>query len=248
MRHGVKERDMGRIDVPHIKAPAYKAALRAALIERAQSLGRRRAGFGMDGLRMFIEMSYMKRVIGAGGFALLVLGLFVATSIVDPANVAEAEGRKILDRVLVKASDLSPEQRAIVESKMKADLEQSLREAKEATDLRYISHEEFSFATTGERSIGKFFVVKHKEQGGENADQVWKTRQGEMGPELPGGVRLLRYTDPEGREVTLGVDQDDMPVMKVVRMTGDMIKEGEIDGFPVDAAVSKGAFLKSIGE
>lgn len=140
----------------------------------------------------------------------------------NPADLSEeeraklkAEFREFKGMGHAPFSQMSAEDREAMKEQMKVSLEGSLEEALAAPDLEYIGGDEF--LAQGHFRFNRIFGQWGKN---EDKDQMhWQTEDG-MPKEIPQEllqykpVKFLKYTDPEGRVVILGVNANDEPVVK----------------------------------
>ncbi len=125
-------------------APTHRAALRRALLSEQKNMPRFAA------LNYLITFKTMKRYyIPLAALALVVAG----AAAFNPGDPAVAQAQEQAQRAFTRAIAISPEMRAELEGKMKADMLATLKEAMAAPDLKIMTKEEyqaqspFSFST-----------------------------------------------------------------------------------------------------
>lgn len=134
----MSERDITDILVRHERAdsPRHKAALRRAL------LARHRAHTGtLAALRSFLTDTAMRKY----SVPAMALGVFALAFVINftAIDAETAEAQELAQKAFTRAVKLTPEMRATIEAKMKADMLETLKEAREAKDLRIMTPEEF---------------------------------------------------------------------------------------------------------
>lgn len=196
---------------------------------------------------------------GMTGFAVvaIAIGIFIASgSSFSPVKPAQVQAQELIDKSFARIIKLSPEEQKELEQKLKADLENSLEEARNAKDLEIVPESEIervempkieegkpmvgvkaTFKTEGkdEPSLekinenGERVFIKTGEEGGtqDTLDKVPAavaakpaTRVHFDGGKIPApkDVTVLRYTNAEGGKVFLGIDKEDKPVFKMIKM------------------------------
>jgi hypothetical protein len=127
---------------------------------------------------------------------------------------------------------MTDEEREKIQQEMKVSLEESLKEAMVAKDLKIVSADEMpkpGFFGKAGRAFG--FEMKKKIKDFENLPEEIKQKVEEhrelMDQFREQPVKFLMYTDSEGRSVTLGVDENDTPIVKFVRPQGGECPGGE---------------------
>ena len=233
-------------------APLHASVVRSALMQA-------HAPKGFAPLRALITHFVMNKYTTPG----LVLGAVMLAFVfnftaIDPAT---AQAQEMAERAFARAVKLSPEMRAKIEEKMKADLMQTLEEAKAAPDLRILTKEEFekespfTISTTSPAGFGKGVMVGMGEKplhtvtferkvdgpvGGAHGASIMFAAGGDVLkgdlPEPPQPVKFLSYTDPKGNKTVLGLDEHDTPVFKFSTIRAENIqhlKDGSI-GIPAE--------------
>ena len=116
--------------------------------------------------------------------------------------------------------ELSDEEREAMHEEMKASLAGSLAEAQAASDLEVVSADEMpipGFMGKAGRAFG-FKMMRHGEEDlanlPEEIQEKIQEHEADMKEMRP--VKFLRYTNSEGKQVTLGVNASDEPVMKFI--------------------------------
>lgn len=147
----------------------------------------------------------------------------------NPFATQEAQAKAEVKTMLFKARALSPEQRAEIESHMKADMQASLEEALAAKDLTYISADDEAFG-----SVGVFKIATAGVAAPEGATITSaRTTAGPTGMMAAGTVSVqndgsmeivkrMKYTNKEGATVVLGINKENFPVFKMITLTAEM--------------------------
>ncbi len=116
-------------------APAHRESLRHALMAMHTS------HTGIAALRTTVTYIVMKKFyMPVGALAAVAL---VAALTFNPTNPELAQAQEAVNRAFTRAVQISPEMRAKIEEKMKADMLKTLEEAKAAPDLRILTKEQF---------------------------------------------------------------------------------------------------------
>jgi hypothetical protein len=115
-------------------APTHRRALRYALISRSHR------GHSFAALQHLVIYFGMKKYYFSGGAlaAVALVGILTFST-----NNAVAQAQEQVARSYARATQISPEMREQLESHMKADMLETLAEAKAAPDLRILTKEEF---------------------------------------------------------------------------------------------------------
>jgi hypothetical protein len=135
----------------------------------------------------------------------------------NPLATKKALAQAAVKNAMFKAKQLSPEQKAKIEATMKADMNASLEEAYAAKDLTITDEEDMK--KEGEAGIKVFTIADTKQAGVAAAGKI--TASASKGAEVK---KYLKYTDPQGRQVALGLDADGVVVFKMVHI---QITEGD---------------------
>lgn len=239
------------IDIPDIETPKHKQLLRSALLNAP------RKSFVSNFLNRIRQMPILQRIASTAVAAVVLFALFASGGTKPGENVAHANAAETLNRAFVKAVALSPEQRTAIEGKIKAGLMDSLEEAKRAKDLTYLTKEEFDrefnqMATPmpapgegGEIAI-RFERMLGTEGKGRAGEIAIDPIQAELLPAPTASKepqKYLRYTNEKGAVVYLGLDENDVPVLKMMKLNIDgseigkdvFILNGEQIGLPPQA-------------
>lgn len=171
----------GEVDAPH-----HRTLLRRALLQQEQR----------SALHSFVTLISMnKYYVSLGSVAAVVaIALVVAISPLNPQVVSAQEQ---VNRAYARAVAISPEMRAQLEGKMKADMMKTLEEAKAAPDLKIMTREEYE--KDAQFTIGK---GPHLTTGGAigvdtaHAVSIKKIDGGELPPE--GATFTVVNTDEGG--------------------------------------------------
>lgn len=165
------------------------------------------------------------------GFLSLVLITIVTVTTLLPKTL-QAQAQEIVNNAMDHIIKLSDTDREALEQKIQADLKSSLEEAKQAKDLTVVPENEIQrmdppkefgdkdvFMTkplNGDGPVGKGIIKKEFKPG---------TRVELSGKVMaPHGIKVLRYTNPEGKKVILGINDNNEPVMKMMFLDKEDIK------------------------
>ena len=210
------KKQLETLNVPDINVPNHANLLKADLLRRHnKTLGL------LGGLHYvkstYTQMSLLKKLSPIAA----VVVIAVIFGVLNQSPTANAQAA--VNKAMVKAQKLTPEQRANIENKIKADLNQSLEEAKAASDLKIESGDtsNFGFGKISD-SVGKVkdFFINKTDAPSSGAPVGIAFRSSENG-ETPvsQNIKTMTYTNPKGQKVTLGVDENDMVVFKMVELT-----------------------------
>lgn len=228
-----------RLELPEAELLQHKRLLLMQL-EHAPKQSRLRLGIAK------IKQMYSshKYAFGTLTAAVLLAVVAVAFNFFNLNATPQAQAQDALKKTMKFAEKLTPEQRAEIEEKIQADLKATLEEAYNAPDLKILTPEEFQAEFNADAALNP----KLEEALNARLDHIKVNAEGEEGSKLeaipaklrafkmfkPGNedvTKYLRYTDPQGRAVTLGVDKDDNVMFKAIKFSeADMqkrIEEGE---------------------
>lgn len=235
--------DIDEASLPKAHTPRHQAMLSLALRNGVRSRG---AGL-WESLR---QMETMKK-LGAGvAMAAVILTISFAFSAQDANNVAQAE--ETVNKAFMKSAKLTVEQREALSEKMEGDLMNSLAEAKQAADLTYLTPEEFNaemavghgpknIQASGGKHIFNLKFLKGPAPEGQEPIELKPIDKEALNARFsvapldfqPGEIhgmkifepaKYLRYTDTQGQVIYLGIDENDVPVMKIMKLSEEMIK------------------------
>jgi hypothetical protein len=288
------ESKLNALNVPDIGTNKHQQVLKTAVLKKA-------GASSLSFLEDLKHMSVVKKLGSGAAMAAVILMVAFAFSAQDANNIAQAE--EAVNKAFTRAVALTPEQREEINTKLETDLLESLAEAKQAPDLKYLTPEEFE-AEFGAKHSGAISVAgKPGMHGGfrvfslnptltQNLDKSelpkdviferhvmtseagvvsvgGTTAAGEgtvaftAGTPAEGGMftvgsangegpkftmahvdikglkvmtpaKYLKYTDSKGQVVALGIDENDVPMMKIVQFSEEQMmkmKDGAI-GFP----------------
>lgn len=216
---------------------ARKANLRVALLEYGSKHSPSFVLWVKNGIKnMFKNFKLSSFVAGALAAAVVLGGVQFANSSPYLANhnpfaTKKAQAQAAVKNAMFKAKLLSPEQRAEIEGKMKADIKASLEEAYAAKDLTISDKSEMQKDGIFTFSIAKPAISSEGEVS--------------AGPKTPEVEKYLKYTDPKGRQVVLGLNAEGVVVFKMAHIQiseGDKQRiEQEVNatggfGFPAEAS------------
>ena len=224
---------------PNIGLPRNQAVLRSVISKRALSSGKN---------------TNMNKFLTYAG-ATLALVAIAATTAYQLNFTPSAKAQDALKKAAVRYRALTPEQRQAIHTKIKADMATTLEEASNAPDLKILTKEQVGFDVLPTPGLSKEklkgfppdkVMLFQRVQGSDTADiKEFNIKLDNPGSSAPAaGVRImkgekfetnlkepvkfLRYTDDQGREVTLGVDEDNTPVMKMIKLDKPMMHTEDV--------------------
>jgi hypothetical protein len=221
-----------KVKIKHTAMPLHQAALRRALLTSSYwgNQHQRRFLFWKGG-----EETMKKRTFATAGLALCMIVAITATAfILLPKNTKTAYAEQVAQKSYQTVSNLTPEQQAQLKEQVHMDPRELLQEAKNAKDLKTITYDEFT------KTMPKM-KMSFRTNGGNAAYGPEKQL-----PEKAAGIdtidmrsfKFLQFTNSGGDKVTLGINQQDLPVFSFI-----LKKDGG-----VGAAVRGGATGTGKGE
>lgn len=207
-------------DFPEIATPRHERRLRTALLANRQ--------FRRGGFLNFFNPNFMKNFskIAVGATIALVFSLGIIP--VAKLQAAKAEAREIVEQSQNVVANLSASEIAAIEKSLNADLGKSLAEARAAPDLKFVGEIDLKIEAEktakmlreslrdGTASISEdgTTVMIQKSEGSEKKNVIGHS---EIKNDF-GKVKMLEYTNPAGQKVTLGLDENDIPVLKLIEI------------------------------
>lgn len=256
------EEQLENMSKPNVFLVSHHRRLKVALLESAK------VRYRSSNVRDWRVI--MQRITPIGLTIVTVAALALSVGPYSVTQTPKAEAQEAVRKAHSRFTALTAEQRQQIEAKIRADMSETLEEARRAKDLKILSPEEFENSLAEERKnhptpdpaemtkplalhykidnqAGKPDIVAAPEHGqaaqGERFFiQAEKVEDGEQpalspAPFAAQPVKYLQYTNPEGMKVILGLDENDTPVMKMLRITDD--------GFSFDKIISgKAMFLQ----
>lgn len=142
----------------------------------------------------------------------------------NPFATKKAQAQAAVKQAMFKAKLLSSEDRAKIEANMKADMQSSLEEAYKAKDLTI--SDESEMRTEGKEGNFTFALAKPGmlQPGAAAAGSV---SSGMISSEANAKMEVkkyLKYTDSQNRQVVLGLNEEGVPVFKMMHI---QISEGD---------------------
>ncbi len=187
------------LELPEIHLPVNRQSLKTSLLTQSRQPSSRRwfipAGLSTAAA---VAVVFVTTLIGTG----------------SPQALAQETVRKMVTRL----ENLSSAEREEIESRMQADLENTLLEAQSAGDLTTLSREQF------EQEIPDPMEARLLARDAETFDVFIATDETPHASPPPApleAVTYLRYTNPSGQVVIVGVDENNLPVMKLIRLADD---------------------------
>jgi hypothetical protein len=242
---------------PTAEVTIHKKALKYALLKAYASDSENNGiKYRMKGGEFVMKNKVFSLSVSALLIVTLLFGfMFLSSNIFTP----QAEAKEAVEKAFTKFRTLTPEEQANLEKKIRADMETSLEEAKNAKDLEIVPEKEITRFTPpieaeeqhkmtfkADHVIGTepVAVSNNAEGGVGRGNAVPGVRvAGDHGIMAPEGLKLLRYTDPHGRKTILGINEKDEAVMKMITLNKEDIKNmnvvtpenAEEHGFSVEA-------------
>lgn len=218
------EKVLQSVDVPDVHLPAHQRALRTSLLAQYT---KKKGG----------EVPFMKRKVvrfSAIGFLSVVLIAIVTVTTLLP-KTPQAQAQEIVSNAMDHIITLSDADRKVLEEKIKADLEGSLEEAKQAKDLTVVPEEEIQRIDPPKEFekkdvlITKPFKIDGPDGHVNVGDEMKPGTRIEFSGKVmaPHGVKVLRYTNPEGKKIILGINDKNEPVMKLM-----FLDKKDVHGLP----------------
>ncbi len=116
-----------------VDAPMHRSVLRRALLMRQQRF---------VPLQRFVSIISMNRLYVSMGSVMAMVAIAVVVAI-SPLTSTVVSAQEQVNRAFTRAVQISPAMRAELETKMKADMLETLKEAKAAPDLKIMTKEEY---------------------------------------------------------------------------------------------------------
>lgn len=176
-----------QLECPDVKLAKHKSQLKAALLKKAGGFRSAR-----DERLVFWRQVYLLKNLSLikkiVPAGIVLAVILIAVLTVNQKNSSQAQAKEVLNRAINTVSQLSPEQKIEIEEKIKDDPVRSLTEATQAKDLTIV----------GKKEIADDPVLKAAADKSDN-------------------TKFIRYTNPQGQTVILGINQDNLPTMKDLR-------------------------------
>jgi hypothetical protein len=222
-----QENILDSVDAPTVQLRAHQKALRQSLLQQFEP------SMVKGGEESFMKKKIF-RVAALGFITLVLVGAFVITTVMPKTQQAQAQ--EIVDSAMSHASNLSVEDRHVIEQNIKSDLKSSLEEAKQASDLAVVPESEITridppkmldkengkkevFMINGQQKASPMSGVSKAGTPGKDGEvniQNGPAIHIEPGKIMaPNGVKVLRYTNPQGQKIVLGINEQNEPVMKM---------------------------------
>jgi hypothetical protein len=183
------------LELPEIQLPANRQNLKTALLTQSRRSPSRRW------------------YIPAGLSMTAAIVLILVTTLIGTRS-PQALAQETVRRMFIRLESLSPAEREQIERRLQADLENTLLEAQAAGDLITLDREQF------EREVLAPMEARARAEG--TFDIVLEPGASEPSlpppPPTPEFLTYLRYTNAAGQTVIVGVDENNLPVMKLIRL------------------------------
>jgi hypothetical protein len=210
------KKHLEQLNVPDIQASKQAQVLKLALLSQHKARFWLTSVF-LNAIYSYKQMSTFKK------FSPVLAALIIAITVGALHQFPTASAQATVNKAMMRAEKLSPEQKATIEAKIKADLNQSLEEAKAAPDLKIETDNTSAFGkiTAPFGKVKKALTFKHKADGTEPAGEAAFGIAMSGGPDqaILGNIKTMTYTNPKGQKVTLGVDENDMVVFKMMELS-----------------------------
>lgn len=248
MNHDELQNKLEGLKLPEVELFQHKRLL---LMQLEQAPQQSRLGQGIAKItHMLSSHKYAFSTVTA---AVLLAVVAVAFNFFNLNATPQAQAQDAIKRSMKFADKLTPERRAEIEEKIQADLKATLEEAYNAPDLKILTPEEFNAEFNSDAALNpKLDKILNVRLEHMNANvEVSKTDSfpGKLFFPKPNAdvVKYLRYTDSEGRAVTIGVDKDDHVIFKAIKFSeADMQKKIEAGGFKMIDPANAGEFGFSV--
>jgi hypothetical protein len=254
MNHDELQKKLEGLELPEVELLQHKRLL---LMQLEQAPQRSRWAMGIAKFTRMI--SSHKYAFGTLTAAVALAVVAVAFNFFNLNATPHAQAQDALKRTMKFADKMTPEQRAQIEEKIQADLKQTLEEAYNAPDLKILTPEEFNAEFNSDAALNpkldrilnvRMEHMKAKGEEGPKTDSL-PAKLFSMKAFKPGNddvTKYLRYTDAEGRAVTLGVDKDDNVLFKAIKFSeSDMQKKIEAGGMHMIDPANAGEFGFAVG-
>lgn len=202
MNHEELQHYLDALKTPASINSAHKRRLKRALVRAASSSGFKNVFLTLH------SMSLAKKLVPLG--VIVIVGAAVIANVLPSSFTPPVNARELVNQSLDRAVTIPVETRKEIEKHIDADMEETLEEAKRAPDLKIITKAEFEREDTKETKNGAFKIYLEKV----SADALQS-------------LTYLRYTNPEGRKVTLGLNKHEVLVFKLVEITDEEAREIE---------------------
>ncbi|MBU1102278.1 hypothetical protein KJ853_01315 [Patescibacteria group bacterium] len=176
-----------QLNYPEIELAKHKSQLKAALLKKAGRFLLARNEQSVFWRQIYL-LKNMSLIKKAVPIGIILTVILIAVLMVNQKNSSQAQAKEVLNRAINAISLLSSEQKIEIEETIKDDPVRSLNEAAQAKDL---------------------VLVGKKEIAG---DPILKAAANESN-----ATKFIRYTNPQGQTIILGINQDNLPTMKDLR-------------------------------
>lgn len=233
-------------DFAEVKLPNNKKILKEFLLKEHKIIITKKVSLFKGG-----EVILRHKFISFG-FAVILLATMISAAFltrmpIQPFLTPKVEAQEAIKRAFDRFVKLSDKEKEFLQKKLKADLRQSLLEAKNAKDLELVPEDqiqriEMPKMRDGSEDVFMLKPVDVREVEGKPewtaANEVDKSQEMAPGTRVqfvdskimaPRGIKILRYTNPQGQEVILGIDENDEPVMKLIKIDREMLEKGELN-------------------
>jgi hypothetical protein len=215
MKNEELQSTLDTLETPSQINHTHKRQLKHILMSKASSSS------GLKNLFLsYYSMSLVKKVAPLGIVAVVAIALVV--SLVPNSHTPQAQAQELVNRSIGQVMAIPAQTREEIEKNINADMEQTLEEAKHAPDLHVITKEEFEKEDeTDGGSVGVYSVSLAPLDNG----NVMVTDG--ITPLALNPDKYLRYTNPQGQEVTIGLDEHEVLVFKLVKISGEEAQKME---------------------
>ena len=230
------EQILPNLELPEVETPKYQQLLKQFLLSSVSPEGEKTR---WKHLLDFISPLRKRPLFGFGG-RWLSAGILVLSSLVllagltihkykNPALVPEAQAKEVINQVYSNILSLPEIERLKIEENIRADLEASVGEARQAKDLKIFPETKIIRIDGSVENQGIYYwLIKD-----EPTEKLT----------VPRDVMVLSYTDSLGQSIVLGVDHNFLPLFKLIRLQnsygfGDQNYQPEEDPLPPTATPS----------
>lgn len=230
------EEQLEQLNFPEIKLNSHQSQLKSILMQ-SDSFKLKNNIFSMK--------KAFKLAIPAA--ALAGLTLVIVFSLNPFTNKSQVQAKELIQQSTVSIKELSDDVKSQLEALIKDNLSNALEEAYRAKDLEYVGEEDFSKYLSGEDSqvsISRKGSVSVTDVDNNPITITTTTKEDEATITVSDDkkqnpadkivtsvgqftlddsidisrIKILKYTNDDGQKVTLGLSQDNFPVMKVITL------------------------------
>lgn len=238
------------LNLPEVKTAGHQNKLRQTLLNSKKFNESEKTQFKHGWAVLFSRKTIFS--MSTLMIAFIVVGSILGLTPQNSPDVAQAEAMDIVRGALQKVRLLSPEKRIELEATLGKDLNEILAEASKAKDLRWIGTGDMEvkfpdvkierdlpilgMPTNFPRQMHGYEMVKLEERlasEGKTLEEFHATMTANLSDDqlkelqelrqtIKEDVRLLQFTNEEGKIIQLGVDGQSMPVLHLIDKNGQV--------------------------